>query len=156
MAGETTKYNPGVHANYDIEFRVDVSGLNSSGAGWQTVEPKTIKDAEALNISVDGGVEEWNPMDSKGWVKRFVTAKSISISMTAKRNPGDPGNDYIAGLFAKTGKDCYSLVEIGFPNSEKMRIPCIINVTSLGGDSTALDTMEFEILSHGKPEYIEA
>ena len=116
----------------------------------------TITDAEAVNISFDNNVEEWNPMDSKGWVKRLLTAKSISISMTAKRNCGDKGNDYIASHYMKSGKDCYSLFIINFPNGDDLLIPCVINVTSIGGESTGIDTMEFEILSHGKPTYTAA
>ena len=159
MAGETTIYDPGVHANYDIDFIIDCEGLNVSPAPPFAPIPKTmatITDAEALNISFDNNVEEWNPMDSKGWVKRLLTAKSISISMTAKRNCGDKGNDYIASHYMKSGKDCYSLFIINFPNGDDLLIPCVINVTSIGGESTGIDTMEFEILSHGKPTYTAA
>ena len=155
MAGESVKYTSGVHANYDIAFRIDTAGLNFTDGQAMPKSPKTISDAEGLSISIDGGVEEWNPMDGEGWTKRLVTAKSITISMTAKRNSGDPGNDYIAGLFMKTGNDCYSFFDIIFPNGDELGIPCVVNVTSLGGDSTAIDAMEFEILSHGKPEYIK-
>lgn len=158
MAGETNKYDPGVHANYDISFLIDTSGLNVAAIPPFKPTPKSfrpIKDAEVLNISFDNGVEEWNPMDSNGWVKRLLTAKSIGISITAKRNCGDEGNDYIASHYMKSGKDCYSLFEIAFPNGDEFLIPCVINVTSIGGESTGIDTMEFEILSHGKPEYIE-
>ena len=28
MAGESVKYTSGVHANYDIAFRIDTAGLN--------------------------------------------------------------------------------------------------------------------------------
>lgn len=159
MAGETNKYDPGVHANYDISFMIDISGLNVGVTSPFAPTPKTmapIKDAEALNISFDNSVEEWNPMDSKGWVKRLLTAKSIGISMTAKRNCGDPGNDYIAGHYMKSGKDCYSLFDIAFPNGDEFLIPCVINVTSVGGESTGIDAMEFEILSHGEPTYTAA
>ena len=155
MAGESVKYTSGVHANYDIAFRIDTAGLNFTDGQAMPKSPKTISDAEGLSISIDGGVEEWNPMDGEGWTKRLVTAKSITISMTAKRNIGDPGNDYIAGLFMKTGNDCYSFFSIIFPNGDELGMPCIVNVTSLGGDSTAIDAMEFEILSKGKTEYLK-
>lgn len=156
MAGETTKYKSGVHASYDIRFRIDTAGLNFTDGQPMPQSPVIISDAEGLSISIDGGVEEWNPMDGEGWTKRLVTAKSITISMTAKRNIGDPGNDYIASLFMKTGNDCYSFFNIIFPNGDELGMPCVVNVTSLGGDSTAINAMEFEILSHGKPEYIKA
>lgn len=156
MAGEPVSYTSGVHANYDIEFRIDVSGLSYTGENLFPKTPKPITDIESLSISFDNGVEEWNPMDSKGWIKRFVTSKSIGISVSAKRNEGDPGNDYIASKYMKKGNACYSFFIIDFPNGDCLGIPCVINVTSLGGDSTGLDTMEFELLSHGEPQYTPA
>lgn len=156
MAGEAVDYKAGVHANYDIDFKIDVSGLCYTGEIPLPKTPKSITDVESLSISFDNGVEEWNPMDSKGWVKRFVTAKSISIAISAKRNEGDPGNDYIASRYMKKGNACYSFFIIDFPNGDCLGIPCVINVTSLGGDSTGLDTMEFELLSHGEPQYTPA
>ena len=153
---EPVAYSAGVHANYDIKFRIDKAGLNYMDDVPLPKSPSEIKDCEGLSISIDGQVEEWNPMDGEGWARRFMTAKSISISMTAKRNVGDGGNDYIAGKFLANGAKCYSLFIIDFPNGDALAIPCVINVTSLGGDSTALNTMEFEILSHGKPVYTAA
>lgn len=154
MSGEPVNYTSGVHANYDIYFDIDVSGLSFQDGKPFPKSPKRISDIESVSFSFDNGVEEWNPMDSKGWTKRFVTAKSISVSITAKRNEGDPGNDYIASMYMKKGESCYSLFLIEFPKGDCLKIPCVINVTSLGGDSTAIDSMEFEILSHGEPEYI--
>ena len=156
MASEPVDYKAGVHANYDIDFKIDVNGLSFQDGKPFPKAPKDIKDIESVSFSFDNGVEEWNPMDSKGWTNRFVTAKSISIAISAKRNEGDPGNDYIASRYMKKGNACYSFFIIDFPNGDCLGIPCVINVTSLGGDSTGLDTMEFEILSHGEPQYTPA
>lgn len=156
MASEPVDYKAGVHANYDIDFKIDVNGLSFQDGNPFPKAPKDIKDIESVSFSFDNGVEEWNPMDSKGWTNRFVTAKSISIAISAKRNEGDPGNDYIASRYMKKGNACYSFFIIDFPNGDCLGIPCVINVTSLGGDSTGLDTMEFEILSHGEPQYTPA
>lgn len=93
MASEPLAYSAGVHANYDIQFRIDKSGLNFMEDAPFPKSPATIKDCEGLSISIDGQVEEWTPMDGEGWTRRFMTAKSISISMTAKRNIGDPTID---------------------------------------------------------------
>ena len=82
-------------------------------------------------------------------------AESLSISMGGKRNYGDPGNDYVAGLAFKTGNDCNSVFSINFPDGGKLVMDCVINVTSLGGDSTAVDALEWEVLSDGKPTYTE-
>ena len=132
----TTGVNP-VNA---MEF-----GVNTSGRTGNT--STVVKDAESLSISIDGNVEEWDAMDAAGWKRRLMTAKSLSISM---------GNDYVAGLFMKMGQDCNSIFTVTFPNGDKLVMPCVINVTSLGGDATAADAMEWEALSDGKPEYIKA
>ena len=61
MAGETNKYDPGVHANYDISFLIDTSGLNVAAAPPFKPTPQTmatITDAETLNISFDNNSEE--------------------------------------------------------------------------------------------------
>lgn len=129
-------------------------GVNTNGRTGETTT--VVKDAESLSISIDGNVEEWNPMDAEGWKRRLMTAKSLSISMGGKRNYGDPGNDYVAGLAFKTGNDCNSVFSINFPDGSKLVMDCVINVTSLGGDSTAVDALEWEALSDGKPTYTPA
>lgn len=143
--GSTTGVNP-VNA---ITF-----GVNTSGRTGTT--STVVKDAESLSISIDGNVEEWNPMDQAGWKRRLMTAKSLSVSMGGKRNYGDPGNDYVARLALKNGQDCNSIFTINFPNGDKLVFPCVINVTSLGGDSTAIDALEWEALSDGAPTYTAA
>lgn len=138
-----------VAAVHELTFGVNING--------RTGEATTVvKDAESLSISIDGNVEEWNPMDAEGWKRRLMTAKSLSISMGGKRNYGDPGNDYVAGLAFKIGNDCNSVFSINFPDGSKLVMDCIINVTSLGGDSTAVDALEWEVLSDGKPTYTPA
>lgn len=112
---------------------------------------------EGLTPSIDGSVEEWNPMDTHGWVRRLMTAKSFSISFTGKRNYGDPGNDYVAGLAFKSGQNVNTVFEIVFPNGDTLSFNCVVNVTTpFGGDSTAPNTLEFEVLSDGEPVYTEA
>jgi len=138
----------GVNPVYETTF-----GVNPNGR--EGVESVIVKDTESLSISIDGNVEEWNPLDAGGWTRRLMTAKSISIQLSSKRNYGDPGNDYVASLAWKTGQDCNSVFTINFPNGDKLVFDCVINVTSLGGESTATDTLEWEVLSDGKPQYIE-
>lgn len=141
----------GVNPVNEITFGVCITGRP---AELSTAEYSTVKDAESLSISIDGSTEEWNPMDTKGWMRRIMTGKSISISMGGKRNYGDPGNDYVASLAWKLGQDCNSAMKITFPNGDALIIPCVINVTSMTGDSTAVDALEWEALSDGKPEYV--
>ena len=144
LAGYNAGATPltGVNPVHTIQFGVCITGRKSTDTP-ETVETKVVKDAESLSISVDGTIEEWNPMDQAGWTRRLTT-----------RNYGDEGNDYIASLALKTGQECNTWVSIIFPNLDQLLIPAVINVTSLGGDSTSIDALEWEAQSDGKPTYI--
>ncbi len=139
----------GVNPVNEITFGVNMAGRTGATS-------TVVKDAESLGISIDGNVEEWNPMDMAGWVRRLMTSKSLTVSMGGKRNYGDPGNDYVAGLAWKNGQDCNSIFTVTFPNGDKLVFDCVINVTSMAGDSTAIDALEWEALSDGKPTYTPA
>lgn len=129
-------------------------GVNTKGrAGDETT---VVKDAESLAIAIDGNIEEWDSMEAEGWKRRLMTGKSITITMGGKRNYGDPGNDYVAGLFMKKGQACNSILTITFPDGGKLIMPCIINVTSLGGNATAVGELQWTALSDGKPTYKDA
>ena len=155
IAGYNAEATPstGVNPTNEVKFGVCISGRTSEDTA-ETITTTVVKDAESLSISIDGGIEEWNPMDQEGWVRRLTTSKSISVSMGGKRNYGDPGNDYVAGLVTANGQKCNSWFSIIFPNLDQLIIPCVINVTSLGGDSTAVNGLEWEAQSDGKPTYI--
>ncbi len=94
-------------------------------------------------------------MDQDGWTRRLTTGKAISLSMGGKRNYGDPGNDYVASLFMKNGQECNSWMSIIFPNLDYLMIPCVISVTTMGGDTNGIEQLEWEVKSDGKPTYIE-
>ena len=156
LAGYNAGATPltGVNPVYEIKFGVCTAGRKKADTP-ETITTVVVKDAESLSISIDGSMEEWKPMDQGGWTRRLMTAKSIGISMGGKRNYGDEGNDYIASLALKTGQDCNTWVSVIFPNLDQLLIPAVINVTSLGGDSTSIDALEWEAQSDGKPTYIE-
>lgn len=150
LVEEVTAANAtGVNPVHEITFGVSTTGRS-------TPSSTVVKDAESLSISIDGNVEEWNAMDQGGWARRLMTAKSISVSMGGKRNYGDPGNDYVAGLAWKTGQDCNSVFYINFPNGDTLEFNCVVNVTSMAGDATAIDALEWEALSDGEPSYTDA
>ena len=155
IAGYNAEATPlaGVNPVHTIQFGICITGRKNADTP-ETVETKVVKDAESLSVSVDGTIEEWSPMDQKGWVRRLMTGKSLSRSFGGKRNYGDEGNDYVASLFMKTGQDCNTWVSVIFPNLDQLLIPAVINVTSLGGDSTSIDALEWEAQSDGKPTYI--
>ena len=89
----------GVYPCYENQFQIDTA------ASGGTASLKNIADCVTFSVSFDNGVEEWNPFDTEGWTRRLMTSKSITISVTAKRNVGDAGNDFVAGLAWKNGRN---------------------------------------------------
>lgn len=141
----------GVYPVYENQFKINTSGRTTG-----TNNMVTIADMESFSVSFDDNVEEWTPMTTEGWVRRLKTGKGITISISGKRNIGDAGNDYVAGLAFASGSACNSQLEWTFPNGDKVLIDCVINVTSGGGDSTGVEPLEFECLSDGKPTFTKA
>lgn len=141
----------GVNPVNSITFGVCITGRPTD---LKTAEYAVVKDATGLSIKFDNNVENWTPMDTEGWVRKLMTGKGITISMGGKRNYGDAGNDYVAGLAFKNGQDCNSAMKITFPNGDAFIMPCVINTTSMGGESTAIDELSWEAQSDGKPEYV--
>lgn len=119
-----------------------------------TIETSTIADCESFSVSFDNGVEEWTPFDTQGWVRRLMTAKGVTISVTGKRNVGDAGNDAVAELAWKNGRDVEKTFKWVFPDGTTVTFTdAVFNVTNIGaGDSTGVAPLEFEVMSNGKPE----
>lgn len=138
----------GVYPVYENQFKVNVS--DTSTASW-----KDIADMETFSVSIDNGVEEWTPFTTEGWTRRLMTAKSITITVSGKRNIGDDGNDFIAGKFMANGQDAQADFQWTFPDGGVLTISdAILNVTNMGaGDSTNVGPLEFEVMSNGKPTY---
>lgn len=138
----------GVYPCYENQFQIDTAAAEGSAA------LKDIADCETFEVSFDNGVEEWKPFDTEGWSRRLLTAKAVTISVKAKRNVGDEGNDTVAGLAWKNGRDAEKDFQWTFPDGTVVKLPgAVINVTNIGaGDSTAVAPLEFEVLSNGKPE----
>ena len=119
----------GVYPVYDNQFQV---GADKASLG-------SIADMESYSVSFDNGVEEWTPMDTEGWIRRLMTAKGLTISVTGKRFKN--GRD-AEGAFQWTFKDGTTVL---FENA-------VYNVTALGaGDSTNVAPLEFDVMSNGKP-----
>lgn len=114
----------------------------------------TVSEMESFSVTIDGTVEEWTPLEEEGWMRRLVTAKSITISLSGKRDYGDAGNDYVAERAFKNGRDCDSEFEWEMPSGAKLSFDCVINVTEVGGgDSTAVGALTWDAMSSGKPTY---
>ncbi len=132
----------GVFPCYENQFKI------KSGSTYVT-----IADCETFEVSFDNGVEEWTPFESEGWVRRLMTAKGVTITVSGKRNIGDTGNNFIASLAFENGRDAEVDFQWTFPDGTVVEFTgAPINVTALGsGDSTAVAPLEFEIMSNGKP-----
>lgn len=132
----------------------NVFKVNTVGRTGTDTTLVTIADLTTFKLNVEGKNEEWYPMDQDGWARNANTGKKMSISFSGKRNYGDEGNDYIAGMMMKTGKDCETAFEWTLPDGAKLAGDCVISISSpAGGDSTNLDNLEFELLIDGKPTY---
>ncbi len=146
----------GVYPVFDNKFKIETTPEDATTTPATPAVMSIIADCTTFSVSLDNGIEEWTPMEQEGWTRRLQTGKSLSISLSAKRNVGDVGNDYVAGLAFKTGQDTYSNFEWELPNGDKITFHCVVNVTGLGGDSTAVDALEVEVLSDGAVTYTPA
>lgn len=76
----------------------------------------------------------------------------ITISLKGKRNVGDAGNDFAAGLAYKTGQESEAYFEWVMPDGTTIAMEnAVVNVTAGGGDSTNVEPLEFSVMSNGKP-----
>lgn len=141
----------GVFPCYQNQFKINTAGSGSDGAN-------TIADCEEFSVSFDNGIEEWTPFESEGWKRRLMTAKSVTISVRGKRNLGDNGNDMVAAMFNKNGRNAEADFIWTFPNGATLLLSnAVISVTALGsGASTDVGPLEFEVMSNGKPTYTPA
>lgn len=149
----TAAVSSGVYPCYENQFKVGIPGSGD------TVTDTVIKECETFEISFDNGVEEWSPFEERGWVKRLMTAKSLTITVTAKRRIGDPGNDFIAGkTFVDPGQQAQAKFTWTLPDGSSLVMnDAIISVTNNnGGDATNVAPLEFEVMSNGKPTYTPA
>lgn len=147
----------GVFPVNEMDFRIDKSSETSRSVNPSDDDYVTIADMESASIAVDTGVETWNPLEAKGWQRALATAKAITISMSGKRNIGDPGNDYVASKLLKNGQACNTTYKITFPNGDTLVVPSVIQVKSVAGaDSINVAPLEVDLVSDGKPTYTEA
>lgn len=131
--------------------------IGSNGRASEEAEMVTIAELETFEVSIDGNTVEWSPMELEGWLRRMVTGKALTITLSGKRHIGDPGNDYVHDSAWGTGDDCASKFEWEFPSGAKLAFDCVLNVTNPGGgESRDVAGLEFEVLSDGKPTFTPA
>lgn len=142
----------GVYPVYENQFKINTDGVDGTDEKYVT-----IADMESFSVSIDDNVEEWKPFDQEGWTRKLLTGKSLRISVSGKRNVGDPGNDYIDGLALKTGSAATTKLTWTFPSGAKLVIKGVVSVTEWGGgESTAVAPLAFDIASDGKPVFTAA
>ena len=130
-----------------------ISGVYPCYENQFTIGGKTIADCESFSVSFDNGVEEWHPFEQEGWVRRLLTAKGVTISVTGKRNVGDEGNDAVAALAWVNGRSAETTFVWNFPDGTTVTFTnAVVNVTNIGSaDSTSVAPLEFEVQSNGQP-----
>nr|DAU99555.1 MAG TPA: major tail protein [Caudoviricetes sp.] len=151
----------GVYPVYENQFQVNTGAAAKAGTDGKSVTGGTfvqIADMESFSVSFDNGVEEWKPFDQEGWARRLMTAKSVTISVSGKRNVGDAGNDYVGGLAFKSGRDAEADFQWTFPDGTKVVfLGAVLNIKEFGaGDSTSVAPLAFDAMSNGKPIVIPA
>ena len=139
--------NSGVFPVLNNKFKIGTKGKTSVDG-----DMATIADMETFSISIDGTVNDWTPMELEGWIRHLKTGMGITISLKGKRNVGDKGNDYIAGLAFKIGADAETKFEWEMFDGTKITMDVVVNVKNIGGgESTDVAGLEFDVLSNGKP-----
>lgn len=140
----------GVFPCYENQFKVGPAGSEAP--------TNAIADMEEYSVTFDNGVEEWNAYGEEGWIKRHMTSKSVKIAVKGKRNIGDTGNDMVAAIALKNGKQAQLNVLWTFPDGSTLLLAnAVISVSALNAAaSTNMGPLEFEIQSNGKPTFTPA
>ena len=140
----------GVYPCYENQFKI--------GAAGEETPSTDIANCEEFSVTFDNGVEEWNPFEAEGWKNRLMTAKSITISVKAKRTIGDTGNDMVADLALKNGREAEKNFLWTFPSGATVLFKnAVISVGNNGtGGATSVAPLEFDVMSNGKPVYTPA
>lgn len=133
----------GVYPVYENQFQI--------GAASNSLTD--IADMETFSASFDNGIESWHAIGEDGWQRNLMTAKSVTINVNGKRNVGDTGNDFVAGMAFKNGREAECVFQWTFKDGTTVVFSdAVIDVTELGaGDSTNVAPLAFTVHSNGKP-----
>jgi hypothetical protein len=110
-----------------------------------------IADCETFGVEVETELDEWKPYDTQGKTRRMVVLTGVKVTVSAKRNIGDVGNNFVASKAWKTGRDVEAYFEFTLPSGLTVEMPnAVVQVKNVGtGDSTKAAVLEFDILSNG-------
>ncbi|MCQ2484756.1 MAG: hypothetical protein MJ168_05420 [Clostridia bacterium] len=145
MAEETKKF-VGVFSTSEVKVEIKTDANYAE-----------IADFETAKLSIDTNVETWYSIKDDGWQNALATAKAFSMSMEGKRSIGDPGNDYIAGLAFKNGRDLNTSVKLTFPDNSTFEGNVVCAVNNFGVDSaTTVGPLAAALTGRGKPKFTPA
>jgi len=112
-----------------------------------------VSNMEEISLSFDNNIEEWTPLGNDGWANRLKTGQSVTVSISGKRDVGDPGNDYVAGTALAVGTAANTTLKLDFTGVDAslgvFTIPCVISVTDMFGASTDVAALNWEAQSRG-------
>lgn len=115
-----------------------------------------IANMESLEISFDTNIETWNAMENGGAQSAQKTAYAMSISGSAKRTVGDAGQETLVETTYLVGEEANREFEWTKPDGSKETFTAVVSIDSMGGDSTAVDALEFTLTAIGTPESTSA
>lgn len=135
--------NNGVYPCYENQFKV----------GPSKEEAASPSELDNFSVSFSNGVETWTPFTSEGWQSALQTAKSITISVSGKRDIGNEGNDFVAGKMMANGQQAYGYFCWILPDGTQVEWEkAVYDVKNVGGGgSTDVAALEFDVISNGKP-----
>lgn len=135
--------NNGVYPCYENQFKV----------GPSKEEATSPSELDNFSVSFSNGVETWNPFTSEGWQSALQTAKSITISVSGKRDIGNTGNDFVASKMMANGQQAYGYFCWILPDGTQVEWEkAVYDVKNVGGGgSTDVAALEFDVISNGKP-----
>ena len=115
-----------------------------------------ISNMESFEMSFEGNVATWNPFELGGFQRAMKTGLAMSLSSDIKREYGDAGNDAIAETMWEIGQEATKEFEWTMADGTVVSFNAVINVESIGGATTDVETMSVTFTVDGKPEIKEA
>lgn len=115
----------------------------------------SIANMESFEVSFDGNVETWTPMELNGFQRALKTGLALSLSSDIKREYGDAGNDALWETAFLVGEDCTKEFEWTMVDGTVVTFNAVVSVESIGGSATDVEAMSVSFTVDGKPEITE-
>jgi len=150
MAEKTTPTVIGAYPIHNLGFTVNIKGMGGDDTGMVSVEGLT-----SLKPNFEDVIDDYTPHGQDGWTDVQHTGNKFNVELELKRIVGDPGNDYLFGMMAKSGRDRNTSASVEFPlEKEKIIFNCLVEVTeSPGGEMTELASLGITLHGKGKPTF---